>query len=99
MALELANSLLGISVDNLSAKNRQIFKTYAKEGVVISNLNRQSYLARIGVRPGDVIRQLDDISIKNIDDFKKAIIKYRQKKSLVMVLQREDQLYNITVKP
>ena len=99
MALELAKSLLGISVDNLSVKNRKIFKTYAKAGVVISDLNRQSYLARIGVRPGDVIRQLDDIAIKNIDDFKKAIIKYRQKKSLVMVLQREDQRYNITVKP
>jgi S1-C subfamily serine protease len=99
LALELAKSLLGISVDTLSAKNRQIFKTYAKEGVVISDLNRQSYLARIGVMPGDVIRQLGDISVKNIDDFKKAIIKYRQKKSLVMVLQREDQLYNITVKP
>ncbi|MBW1608023.1 MAG: trypsin-like peptidase domain-containing protein, partial [Deltaproteobacteria bacterium] len=99
LALELAKSLLGISVDNLSVKNRKIFKTYAKAGVVISDLNRQSYLARIGVRPGDVIRQLDDISIKNIDDFKKAIIKYRQKKTLVMVLQREDQRYNITVKP
>ncbi len=99
LALELAQSLLGISVDKLSAKNRKIFNTYAKEGVVISDLNRQSYLARIGVRPGDVIRQLDDISVKNIDDFKTAIIKYRQKKSLVMVLEREDQLYNITVKP
>jgi len=99
LALELAKSLLGISVDNISAKNRKIFKTYAKEGVIISDLHRQSYLARIGARPGDVIRQLDDISIKNIDDFKKAIIKYRQKKSLVMVLQREDQRYNITVKP
>jgi len=98
LALELAKSLLGISVDNISAKNRKIFKTYAKEGVIISDLHGQSYLARIGARPGDVIRQLDDISIKNIDDFKKAIIKYRQKKSLVMVLQREDQRYNITVK-
>jgi Do/DeqQ family serine protease len=98
LALELAQSLLGISVENLSPKNRNIFKTYAKEGVVISDLHHQSYLARIGVRPGDVIRQLDDISIKNIDDFKKAIVKYRQKESLIIVLQREDQVYNITVK-
>jgi S1-C subfamily serine protease len=65
---------------------------------VITEINRNSYLARIGARPGDVIRQMDELTIKNNNDFKKAIIKYRKKKSLVIVLQRKDQLYNITVK-
>lgn len=97
LALDLAYDILGIAVKNLSQKNRNFYKTYAKEGVVISELNRHSYLARIGARPGDVIRQVDELTIKNIDDFKKAIIKYRKKKLLVIVLQRQDQLYNITV--
>ena len=83
---------------NLSAKNRYIYKALAKQGVLISDVNRQSFLARIGARPGDVIRQIDNITIKNIQDFEQAIIKYRQKNSLVIVLQRGDQLYNITVK-
>ena len=99
LALALAKSLLGISVEPLSDENRKRFNTHTKEGVVISDLYRHSYLARIGVRPGDVIRQLDDMPIKNIDDFKKAIVKYRKKASLILALQRYDQLYNITVKP
>jgi len=70
----------------------------AKQGVLISEVNRQSFLAHIGAKPGDVIRQIDDIPINSIKDFEKAIIKYRQKNSFVMVLQRGDQLYNITVK-
>jgi len=98
LALDLAYDLLGISVENLSAKNRSIYKALAKKGVLISDVNRQSFLAHIGARPGDVIRQIDDIPIKNIKDFEQAIIKYRQKNSLVIVLQRGDQLYNITVK-
>jgi len=98
LALDLAYKLLGISVENLPTKNRYINKVFAKQGVLISELNRQSFLARIGARPGDVIRQIDDITIKNINDFEKAITKYRQKKSLVIELQRGDQLYNITVK-
>ena len=65
---------------------------------MITEINRNSYLARIGAVPGDVIRQMDELTIKNINDFKKAIIKYRNKKSLIIVLQRQDQLYNITVK-
>jgi serine protease Do len=98
LALDLAYDLLGISVENLSTKNRYKYKAMAKQGVLISNLNRQSYLANIGARPGDVIRQIDDMTIKNIKDFEEAIIKNRQKKSLVIVLQRGNQLYNIPVK-
>ena len=98
LALDLANNILGITVKNLSKKNRYIYKTHTQEGVVITEINRNSYLARIGARPGDVIRQVDELAIKNINDFKKAIIKYRNKTSLIIVLQRQDQLYNITVK-
>ena len=97
LALDLAHNILGITVKNLSKKNRYIDKTHTQEGVLITEINRNSYLARIGARPGDVIRQVDEFTIKNINDFKKAIIKYRNKKSLVIVLQRQDQLYNITV--
>jgi len=89
---------MGVAVENLSNKNRYINKLFAKEGVLISEINRQSFLAQIGVRPGDVIRQMDDITIKNIKDFKNAITKYRQKSSVVILLQRGNQLYNITVK-
>ncbi len=98
LALDLAYDLLGVSVENLSAKNRYIYKALAKQGVLISDVNRQSFLAHIGARPGDVIRQIDDMPINNIKAFEQAIIKYRQKNSLVIVLQRGDQLYNITVK-
>jgi Do/DeqQ family serine protease len=98
LALDLAHNILGITVKNLSKKNRYMYKTQTQEGVVITEINRNSYLARIGARPGDVIRQMNELTIKNVNDFKKAIIKYRKKKSLVIVLQRKDQLYNITAK-
>ena len=98
LALDLANNILGITVKNLSKKNRYLYKTHTQEGVVITKINRNSYLARIGARSGDVVRQMDELTIKNINDFKKAIVKYRKKKSLIIVLQRRDQLYNITVK-
>lgn len=89
LALDLAYKLLGISVKNLSS---------TREGVMITDLHRPSYLLRIGARPGDIIRQIDDIKVNNINDFKRAIIKYRRKKTLVVVLQRGKQLYNITVR-
>ena len=97
-AMDLAYQLLGIAVEDLSPKNRYRYKTDSREGAVITDLHPKSYLAGIGAKPGDIIRQINDITITNIKDFEKAIIKYRQKTSIVILLQRGNQLYNITVK-
>ncbi len=98
MARELAFKLLGIKVENLSLTKRFQYKTFAKTGVVISEINRQSSLARIGVKPGDIIRQIDEMTVSSVKEFEKAVVKYRHKKSVVILLQRSDQSYYITVK-
>ena len=97
LAEELAFRFLGIKVEDLTAKNRLYYQIPARKGVVISEIDKKSYLAGIGVRPGDVIRRIDDYKIEDREDFKKAIIKYRQKNSVVLLLQRGDQGYYITV--
>ena len=98
-ALDLADTLLGLLVDDLSPSNRRRYHISAKEGVVITKVATGSYLAKIGVEAGDVIRQVDDQTIATLEDFKKAIIKSRQKKNLVILVQRGGQGYYITVTP
>ena len=97
LADDLAYRILGIRVNDLTKKNRQQYRINAREGVMISDLKKDSYLAGIGAQPGDVIRQIDDYQIENSEDFKKAIIKFRNKNSMVLLLQRGDQGYYITV--
>jgi serine protease Do len=93
----LALKLLGIRVEKPVIKKRAGRQPASSGGVVISEISPSSNLARIGVKPGDIIHQLDDIGIGSVEDFNKAIVKYRQKASVVILLQRADQLYNITV--
>ncbi|MBW2540361.1 MAG: Do family serine endopeptidase [Deltaproteobacteria bacterium] len=97
-AMDLAHQLMGITVEDLSLQGHFRNRIVAKDGVVVSEIDRRSYLAHLGVLPGDVIRQIDEMTIKNTSDFKKAIVKYRKKASVVILLQREDQGYYITVK-
>ena len=97
-AEDLAFRLMGIRVEDLTERNRREYRTAAREGVVISEINNRSQLAQIGARPGDVIRQIDDMAIENKDDFKKAMVKYRQKRSVVILLQRGEQGYYITLR-
>jgi serine protease Do len=98
MADDLAFRLMGIRVEDLTPKNRRDYRISVRQGVVISEIDRHSDLAKIGARPGDVIRQIVDAAVENKDDFKKAIVKYRQRRSVVILLQRGDQGYYITVK-
>jgi len=97
-AMDLAYRLLGIKVETLTNKNRYSYQTSAKKGVLISEILKSSYLSRIGARPGDVIRRIDEVIIKDTKDFQKAVIKYRRKKSLVILLQRGEHGYYISVK-
>ena len=97
LAKELAYRLFGLSVETLS-KPRFGLGRRLQGGVVIADLHRKSYLAQIGVRPGDIIHKIDDLSTKDSKEFEKAVIKYRNKHMVVILLQRADQLYNISVK-
>ncbi len=97
LAEELAFKLLGIKVDEITKGVRRKYRIATREGVVISKIKKKSYLARIGAEPGDVIRQIDDYTIQNREDFKKAIVKFRRKNSVVLLLQRGGQGYYITV--
>jgi len=93
----LALKLLGIRVAKPAANKLPGRQPASSGGVVISEISPTSHLARIGVKPGDIIHQLDDIEISSVEDFNKAIVKYRLKASVVIILQRADQLYNITI--
>ena len=97
LAEDLALRILGIKVEDISKKKRKAYRIYAREGVMITNIKKNSYLDRIGAQPGDVIRQIDEYNIQNEEDFKKAVIKSRLKNSIVLLLQRGEQGYYITV--
>jgi Do/DeqQ family serine protease len=98
LAMKLAFKQLGVKVEDIANKKNLSQRIPIKEGVMIVDLNPQSYLAQIGVKPGDIIRQINDADILNLEDFKKAIVKNRWKASLVVLIQRGGQGYYITVK-
>jgi len=97
LAEDLGYRLLGVRVANITDSRRRKFRISTTSGVVITKIRSNCYLARIGAERGDVIRQIDDTIIRSKDDFKKAIVRYRRKNSVVLLLQRGDQGYYISV--
>jgi Do/DeqQ family serine protease len=85
-APQLAYTLLGLKIDSRSTT-----------GAVVAAIQKGGFLARTGVRPGDVICQVNEFLVREPADFYKAVIKYREQESMVFLLQRESQRYYITV--
>ncbi len=98
LAEELAYELLGVRVKEISAVLRRKFGIASRDGVMVTELRRGCHLYRMGVRPGDVIRKINEVVLRTVDDFKGAAIKYRHKESVVLVVQRGNDQYYVTVK-
>jgi serine protease Do len=96
-ASALGYRLLGIRTEDLTPRTRIRFNVAANSGALITELDPKSYLAQIGAGSGDVIRRINEVPIKNSKDFNEAIVKYRHKKSIIVLLQRGDQGYYITI--
>jgi len=99
-ALALASQRLGIKVTSLNEQSRLTYGVKTNTGVLIIEMTRGSHLDQLGVRPGDIIRQIDEKRVESLADFKAAIIKYRNKPSVVLLVQRHGHLYyvNTTMK-
>ncbi len=87
-AADMAYDLMGVRVRDGQGGN----------GVVISQIRPRSYLESVGAQPGDIIRQIDDMPVRNTQDFEKAVVEYRNRPSVVILLQRGNRGYYITVK-
>ncbi len=97
-AMDLSERLLGIRVEGLTWSNRRRYNVGTDEAVIITKVAENSYLSEIGVLPGDIILKIDETVVKNVDTYKEAIVKYRMKSSAVILLQRENRGYYITVR-
>jgi len=96
-AKDLGFRLLGVRVEDLSKVDRSHYGILAETGVMVAEINPQSSLAEIGARIGDVIRRINEVPVQSSADFERAVVKYRHKKSIVVLLQRGEQGYYITI--
>ncbi len=68
------------------------------KGVVISEVRPRSYVQSIGLRKGDIISHINDMDVRNVDDFNKSIVKYRRSGAITLLVVRGHLGYYITLK-
>jgi S1-C subfamily serine protease len=97
LALELTKERLGLEVEGITPKLRELYRLAATSGVVVVEVDRRSPAHRIGIAPGDVVKQVNRQSVRDLEDFKQAVLQARKSETVVLLVQRGRTGYYVTL--
>ena len=90
---------LGLRIQNIDETAVRKFRLSTREGVMVNQVVPNSAGGRIGLSPGDVIRQVNQNQINNAQDFNKAILEAGNRESALLLVQRGRYGYYVTLEP
>ncbi len=90
---------LGLIVKSLDRSRVQRNPLSAKTGVIVVSAVQGSVSERVGISPGDVIRQVNKNKIRNEKDFHKAVLEAGKLSSVLLLVQRGRFGYYVTLEP
>ena len=90
---------LGFSVDEIEQSLAQRYRLATSQGVVVTSVAPNSVSGKIGIRSGDIIRQVNQVRIKNGKDFRAAMVKAAGRDTVLVLVQRGQNGYYVTLEP
>lgn len=90
----------GLRVDELdSRESRRLLDTEERFGVLVVGVEPESAAEDAGVRPGDIIKEVGNVEIEGVRDYRKAVTKYEEKKAVALLIKRGEQTLYVGLKP
>ncbi len=84
-----AKPSLGLAVQPLTPALAERLGMSEKEGLVVQRVEEASPAAEAGVRPGDVIVEVNHKRVKTVEELKTAVEKRQKDKPVLLMLRRE----------
>ena len=92
-----AHPYLGVSITQLTPAVRRGLGVEVEEGALVTGVDRRSPAATAGVRPGDVITELDGKAVRSVEDLLSALRRTRPGAQVPMSVQRGGARQQLTV--
>jgi serine protease Do len=85
---ERDRALSGLAVEDLDAETAKALGLNLKRGVVVTRVDQDSGAEKLGLLPGDVIREINRQPIKSIKDFEKASSDVKKGGNVLILVNR-----------
>ncbi|MFQ5802462.1 MAG: Do family serine endopeptidase [Candidatus Methylomirabilales bacterium] len=89
--------VLGLTLAELTPETAQKFKLSVKAGVVVTEVSEGSAAARAGVRPGDLLAEVDQEPVKTLEQVRRALKGWARQAHLVLI-QRGDSYFYVAIR-
>jgi serine protease Do len=97
---EESSVLSGMVVRELTPALAARFGFEEKEkGMVVLKVEAASRIYEAGIRPGDIILQINQKNVATLDEYKKVASKIKANERILLLLRRKGQDLFVTVKP
>lgn len=96
---EFTRNWLGLLVQENSERFARSNRLTTAKGMVVVEVVPNSASGRIGIKPGDVIRQMNQKPVNNEDDYNKAVAEINNPDRILLLVQRGRQGYYVTLEP
>jgi len=89
---------LGMFVEELTPQLARNFGLSEKSGLVVVRVEDNSPAEEAGLRPGDLIMEVDQITVKDLEEFYKKIQDYKEGDTILFLVKRDDMTLYLTLK-
>ncbi len=89
--------VLGLTLENVTPETVKKFKLSAERGVVVAEVTKGSSAARAGVRPGDLLAEVDHKPVKSIQEVRRAL-KDWAKQTHLLLIHRGDRYFYVAIR-
>ena len=89
----------GFAVQELTPELREQLRLGRAEGLVVSSVEEGGPAARVGIRPGDLIAEVNREPVKTLADFTRIVSQMRAGTNLLLLVRREGSSRFVVVSP
>ena len=89
---------LGLTVHELTPELARGYGLSETSGLVVVDVEGDSPAADAGIRPGDLIMEVDQIPMKDLDQFNKQISSYKDGDTVLFLVKRRGTTLYLTLK-
>jgi len=97
-AVSEAKPNLGMTVEEISPELARNFGLSETSGLIVVQVEEGSPAAESGIKPGDIILELDQVSMKDLAQFEKKIATYKAGDTILVLLKRRGATLYLALK-
>jgi len=97
-AVSEAKPNLGMTVEEISPELARNFNLSETSGLIVVQVEEGSPAAESGIKPGDIILELDQVPMKDLAQFEKKIATYKAGDTILVLLKRRGATLYLALK-